>query len=84
MTNNKDKTITIYVNTRPHDWENKDKISFEEVVVLAFGSYSNNESIVYTVNYTKGQNNHEGSLVKGHEVAVKDGIIFNVTQTNKG
>jgi hypothetical protein len=79
------KEVTIWVNTLPHPWGKKDKISFEEVVVLAFGSYSNDENIVYTVNYAKGpESNHEGSLVKGKEVKVKDGMIFNATQTNKG
>lgn len=79
------KGVIIIVNAQKKTWDKKDKISFEEIVTLAFGSYSNDENIVYTVNYTKGhEGSHEGSLVKGHEVAVKDGMIFNVTQTNKG
>lgn len=85
MKNDKEKTVTIYVNTRSHEWNMKDRISFDEVVTLAFESYSDNENIVYTVNYAKGhEGSHEGSLVKGREVQVKDGMIFNVTQTNKG
>lgn len=80
----KDKQYTLIVNTREKIW-NKKKISFEEVVILAFDTYSNDENVVYTVNYTKGdEGKHEGSLVKGEDVPVKDGMIFNVTQTNKG
>jgi len=78
-----DKEVTIIVNTREKTW-NKKEISYEEVIVLAFGSYSNDENVVYTVTYSKGpDSHHEGSLVKGGSVKVKDGMIFNVTQTNK-
>jgi len=78
-----DKEVTIIVNTREKTW-NKKEISYEEVITLAFGSYSNDENVVYTVTYSKGHDSHhEGSLVKGDSVKVKDGMIFNVTQTNK-
>ena len=78
-----DKEITIIVNTREKTWDKKE-ISYEEVVVLAFGSYSSDENIVYTVTFSRGpESHHEGSLVKGDSVKVKKGMIFNVTQTNK-
>lgn len=77
------KSITIIVNAREKEWDKKE-ISYEEVVVLAFGSYTDNETVAYTVVYSKGENpKHEGSLIKGETVKVKDGMIFNVTQTNK-
>ena len=78
-----DKEVTIIVNAREKAWDKKE-ISYEEVVTLAFGSYSDDENIVYTVNFSKGENpRHEGSMVKGDSVKVKKGMIFNVTQTNK-
>jgi len=79
-----DKTVTIIVNGRPKEVE-KEKISFEEVVLLAFpGAQLQNPDFIYTVTYTKGHNdNHEGTLTKGREVKVKDGMVFNVTETNK-
>ena len=71
------------MNTREKKWDKKE-ISFEEVVVLAFGSYSADPNVVYTVKYSRGPEHHrEGSLVKGHSVTVKHGMIFDVTQTNK-
>jgi hypothetical protein len=77
------KEVTIIVNTREKKWDKKE-ISYKEVVVLAFGSYSDDPNVVYTVTYSKGERPHqEGSLVKGESVKVKDGMIFNVTQTNK-
>ncbi|MDD5068635.1 MAG: multiubiquitin domain-containing protein [Candidatus Pacebacteria bacterium] len=79
----KEKEVKIIVNTREKVW-NKKEISYEEVVVLAFGSHSQDENVVYTVTFSKGPDGHrEGSLVKGESVKVKDGMIFNVTQTNK-
>jgi hypothetical protein len=77
------KEFTIIVNTREKTWDKKE-ISFEEVVILAFGSYSNDENVVYTVTYFRGEkSHHEGSLVKGQSVSVKDEMIFNVSQSNK-
>jgi len=72
--------VTIIVNARPKEW-NKEEISYEEVIALAFGSYSDDPNIVYSVSYKKG--NESGSLVKGESVRVKNGMIFNVKQTNK-
>lgn len=80
--NVKHKDVTIIVNTIEKPWE-KEKISYEEVIVLAFDSY--NPNVVYTVDYLNGpQSNVEGSLVAGgKDVKVKEGMIFNVTQSNK-
>jgi len=75
--------VLIIVNTREKKWD-KPEISYEEVVVLAFGSYSQDPNVVYTVTYSRGpEKKREGSLVKGQSVKVKQGMIFNVSQTNK-
>jgi hypothetical protein len=75
--------ITLIVNGRPKIWIEK-TISFEQVVVLAFGTYDPNPSKIYTVTYDKGPHqNHEGSMVKGDSVFVKDKMIFNATATDK-
>lgn len=77
------KEITIVVNGRNKTWTEK-TISFEQVVVLAFGKYEDNGVTAYTVTYKKGQGNKpEGSMVKGETIHVKDKMIFNVTATNK-
>lgn len=80
---NDHKEFAIIVNAREKKWSKKE-ISYKEVIELAFGSYSDDENVVYTVTYSKGQDSRkEGSLVKGESVKVKDGMIFNVFQTNK-
>lgn len=75
--------FTIIVNARKKIFHNA-KISFDEVVVLAFGSVSTNPNIVYGVTYKNGpRENPEGTMDKGATVKIKNGMIFNVTQTDK-
>ena len=75
--------ITLIVNGRPKLWAEK-MISFEQIVVLAFGTYDPKPDKVYTVTYDRGPHeNPEGSMVKGNTVYVKDKMIFNVTATDK-
>ena len=81
--NNKDKEFTIQVNSRDKLWNEK-TISFDQVVILAFGEISSDPNVSYSVTYKKGDNNKpEGIMVKSDEVKVKDGMRFNVTQTNR-
>lgn len=79
----KNKEFNILVNAREKIWTEK-KISFDEIVILAFGLISTDPNVSYTVTYKKGDNNKpEGIIVKGDEVKLKDGMRFNVTQTNR-
>lgn len=75
--------ITLIVNARPKPW-NKRTISFEEVVILAFGSYDPNPNRVYTVTYSGGvPPKPEGTMVKGQVIIVKDKTNFDVSATDK-
>lgn len=80
---NKEKKISIYVNGEEKE-VNKEKISYEDVIILAFGSYDSSEGVTYTVTYYKGQSHHpNGVLVEGQSVMVKKGMRINVTKTNR-
>jgi hypothetical protein len=80
---NKEKSFTIIVNARPKAWL-ENKISFRQVVELAFGSFSEDPNVVYSVTFSKGEDaKREGMLVDKKDVPVKEGMIFNVSQTNK-
>ena len=75
--------IIIFVNGE-EKMVKKDKISYEEVIELAFGHYEDNETINYSVIYFKGNNDKpNGFLLKGQVVMVKKGMRINVTRTNK-
>lgn len=79
----KDKIITLIVSGKKKEWE-KRTISFVEVVTLAFGTFSENVNVAYTVTYSRGpKKNPQGSMVKGDNVFVKNKMIFNVTATDK-
>ena len=75
--------LAIIVNGREGIWGER-KISFEQVVKLAFGTIVNSDTTIYTVTYSKGPaENPKGSMVKGNVVKVRDGMVFNVTKTDK-
>ena len=77
------REITIYINGEEKTVI-KEKISYEEVIVLAYGNYDSSEGIAYTITYYKGQNQKpNGVLVKGQVVMVKKGMRINVTKTNR-
>ena len=59
-------------------------INFQQVVMLAFGTFENNQTTAYTITYKRGEDKRpEGSMVVGDSVHVKDKMIFNVSKTNK-
>lgn len=73
----------VIVNAREKAWSNE-KISFDDVVKLAYGEVSTNTNVIYTINYKRGvPSKPEGSMVKGEVIYVKNKMIFNVTQTNR-
>ena len=77
------RPISIIVNGRPKEW-NERKISYEQIVKLAFPNAVENDTTVYTVTYTNGpKQNEEDSMVKGDVVFVKNQMVFNVTPTNR-
>lgn len=80
----KKKEVTLIVNGEEKPWD-KEKISFEEVIILAFGKYNNDPNWVYTVAYEDGpKQNPKGSMVNGgKDVHVQNKMIFHATATDK-
>ncbi|MCS6327083.1 MAG: multiubiquitin domain-containing protein [Nitrospira sp.] len=77
------KVFTIIVNGRQKMVETKE-LSFSQIVGLAFDNPPTGENTVFTVTYRKGEGHKpEGTLVEGDMVKIKDGMIFNVTATDK-
>jgi hypothetical protein len=76
-------TTTIIVNGREKEWPKK-KISFADLVAIAYPIPPNGQNIVYTVTYHSGPpENPEGTLKEGRSVAVVEGMVFNVRFTDK-
>lgn len=75
--------VIIIVNGEEKEVQ-KEKISYEEVIILAFGSYNDSQDVAYTIMYFRGNNEKpNGFLLKGQEVNVKKGMKFNVSKTNR-
>jgi hypothetical protein len=70
----------IIVNARKRTVKG-DKVSFEEIVQLAFpGSHDPNVAFSMTFRHAASEP-HAGELGPGGHVTVKEGTIFNVTKT---
>lgn len=77
------KKVTIIVNAFPFKVE-KDDISYDEVVTLAFPDFPQHPERTYSVTYERGQGNKPtGILSPGGSVKVKDGMIFYVKHTGQ-
>lgn len=82
--NHEHHAVTIIIDGTPHEWTEKE-ISYEQVVNLA---YDNNpptgENVLITVGYHRGHGDKpEGDLDPGKSVIVKDGMVFDVTATDR-
>lgn len=79
----KEPKYSIIVNGTKKNWE-KHKIDFKDVIILAFSTYVDKPTMVYTVAYEDGpKQNPEGSMQKDSFVFVKDEMIFHATATDK-
>lgn len=77
------KDISIIVNGREKIVEGK-KLSFSDLIRLAFDNPPTGENICFTVTYRNGtKQNPEGTMVEGSTVKIKCGMVFNVTATDK-
>jgi hypothetical protein len=77
------KEFNIIVNGRQKVVSVRE-LSFSDIIALAFDNPPTGPNIVFTVTYKRGEGNKpEGTLVEGETVKIKDGMIFNVTATDK-
>ncbi|HWR38070.1 MAG TPA: multiubiquitin domain-containing protein [Patescibacteria group bacterium] len=61
-----------------------DVLTYSELIALAFVDPPTGSDVTFTISYRNGpQSNPEGTVVESRSVRVKDGMIFNVTSTDK-
>jgi len=75
------KVYSIIVNGRRREVTDH-KLSYLQVVQLAFSGETPTDKVVFTVTYST-PHGKDGSLVDGQEVVIKDGLIFNVNKTDQ-
>ena len=77
------KGIRIVVNAR-EEVVYRHRLSYEQVVKLAYPTPPSPEVIGYIVTYYKGhEHQHQGDLTAGSSVRICNGMVFNVTPTNR-
>jgi hypothetical protein len=77
------KVFTIIVDAEPKEVV-KNHLSFDDVVKLAFETPPSGPDILITVDYGMGPHiNPQGSLKKGQSVRIKNGMVFDVTATDR-
>jgi hypothetical protein len=76
------KLVTIEVNTRPFDVP-RGKISFEDVVNLAYPPKPGQPRIACTVTYHYKNESSDHKLAAGESVEVREGMVFVATPTNE-
>ena len=78
-----DKTFSITVNGRQRQVE-RDELSFDELVDLAFDDPARGPQIVFTITFREaGGRVPDGELDEGQRLKVRDGTIVNVTRTDQ-
>jgi hypothetical protein len=77
------KGIRIIVNAR-EEIVHRHRLSYEQVVKLAYPTPPSPDVIGYIVTFYKGhEHQHQGDLTAGKSVRICNGMIFNVTPTNR-
>lgn len=77
------RALTIIVNGRRKVVE-QTTLTFDELLALAFDPVPVGSYWCFTVAYRSGPPaNEEGTLIAGESVELKDGMVFNVTATDK-
>jgi hypothetical protein len=74
-------TFHIIVNGTPDEWHHH-RISYEQVVRIAFPNGQSGGDIRYSVTWTL-PDGQEGSLRRGQHVRVIEGMMFDVRNTDK-
>ena len=75
-------TIAVIVNGRRKTIQ-KGELTFSQIIRLAFDKPPAGANVCFTVTYRGGCDNASGSLIEGDTVVAKEGMVINVTATDK-
>lgn len=76
-------TTRIFINGRPRTVAHR-RVSYDQLVQLAFPDGPAGENVTYTITYTRAAGSKaEGALAAGGFIRVKEGTRINVTPTDK-
>ncbi len=79
----KQREFSITVNARAKTVTSKE-LTFDQVLALALDPVPTGDNWEFTIAFRRGQGNKpEGTLNPGERIKVKDGMIIDVTATDK-
>lgn len=79
----KDETVDVVLNGELISVE-KGRLSFSELTKLAFPNLFDKALIYFTVSFSRGpKRRREGVLLEGGKIRVVEGMVFNVSATDK-
>jgi len=77
-----DESIAVIVNGQPKQVTRGRRLSYTDVVNLAYDDNPpTGPEVVFRVTYKDG--NKQGSLVEGQDVEPKEGMVFNVSEASR-
>ena len=77
------KTVAIYIDGDPFD-EPKGKITYQRVVELAYPDFAQFPNAPYSIVYERGHaDKPQGTLSKGGQVEIVEGMRFRVKRTGE-
>ena len=75
-------TVSVIVNGRRKTVQ-KGELTFAKITLLAFDKPPTGSNVCFTITYRGGCGNTSGSLVEGDSVEAQEGMVINVTATDK-
>ena len=84
-THDKEKktTTTIIINATPHEVAGKE-ISYAQVINLAYNNAPpTGENFSFTVTFSRGEHDQEGTMLPGDRVKLKPKMVFDVSATDR-
>lgn len=77
------KGVSIIVNGRQRT-VTESELTFSDIVALGFDAPPTGENVCYTVTFRRGDcSKPEGTIIEGESIKIKEGMIINVTATDK-
>lgn len=79
-----DQRITIFIDSRPHEVEKHQLLSYEEIVRMWQGTYTPSDGVTYIITFSRGHSDHaKGELLPGESLKAKEGMVINVGRANR-
>lgn len=77
------KQVTIIVNAQKKVVDARSRLTFEQLVKLAFENPPTGANVGFTVSYDLPRKETQGDLYAGESIVAEEGMVFDVTLTDR-